>query len=199
MKRLLCGVVLGVFAVLATPALATERGEAIFAAGCFWCSEAAFLDVPGVTSVTSGYTGGKKVNPTYEEVSSGSTGHYESVRVLFDPQRVSYAKLLDIFWHNVDPFNADGQFCDEGSQYRSAIFYFDEAQKNAAEASRQAVQKKLNKQVVTALIAASTFYPAEAYHQKFCRTSPARYSSYRAGCGRDRRLHQVWGAEAPNH
>ncbi len=194
-------VVLGLLFATALPraAHAGEHGEAIFAAGCFWCSEAAFMDVPGVTSVTSGYTGGKKANPTYEDVSSGSPGHYESVRVVFDPMKISYAKLLDIFWHNVDPFSADGQFCDQGLQYRSAVFVLDGAQKSAAEASRTAMQRKLGKKVATEIVAASPFYPAEAYHQKFCRTSPARYSSYRAGCGRDRRLREVWGSEAPTH
>ena len=199
MKRLACLLAFPFVALLSAPAGATEKGEAIFAAGCFWCSEAAFMDVPGVTSVVSGYTGGKKVNPTYEEVSSGSTGHYESVRVLFDPTKTTYGKLLHIFWHNVDPTQADGQFCDEGTQYRSAIFYLDADQKIAAEASRVALEAKLGKKFATAIVAAAPFYPAEAYHQKFCRTSPMRYSSYRAGCGRDRRLKQVWGAEAGGH
>ena len=181
-------------------ARAGERGEALFAAGCFWCVESAFMDLPGVTSVVSGYTGGSKVNPSYEQVSSGATGHAESVRVLYDPAKQSYAQLLDVFWHNVDPFSAGGQFCDRGSQYRSAIFYLDEAQRRAAEASRVAVEKRLKKgKVVTEVTAASAFYPAEAHHQKFCKTSPDRYQAYRKGCRRDQRLREIWGDEAPTH
>jgi peptide-methionine (S)-S-oxide reductase len=175
---------------------AAERGEAIFAGGCFWCEETAFEGVPGVKEVISGYTGGTKVNPTYEEVSSGGTGHAESVRVVFDPAKISYAKLLEIFWHNVDPTQSNGQFCDHGNQYRSAVFYLDDAQRAAAEQTKKAVEKQLGKPVVTQIVKASTFYPAEEYHQDFYKKNPARYHSYREGCGRDRRLQELWGPPA---
>jgi peptide-methionine (S)-S-oxide reductase len=178
------------------PARAAERGEAIFAGGCFWCMETAFEGQPGVKSVTSGFAGGATKNPTYDEVSGGGTGHAESVRVVYDPAKTSYAKLLDLFWHNIDPFSAGGQFCDRGNQYRSAIFYLDDAQKQAAEASKRAVEAQLKQKVVTEVVAAGPFYAAEEYHQDFYKKNPARYYSYRAGCGRDARLHQVWGDAA---
>jgi peptide-methionine (S)-S-oxide reductase len=176
-----------------------NRDTAIFAGGCFWCEETAFEGVPGVISVTSGFTGGQTKNPTYEMVSAGSTGHAESVEVLFDPSRISYEKLLDIFWHNVDPTQANGQFCDHGTQYRSAIFYRDEAQKRAAEASRAKVEQDprfAGKKIVTQIVAASTFYPAEEYHQQFYKKNPVRYHEYRTGCGRDARLKEIWGKDA---
>lgn len=180
----------------ATVAKAAERGEAIFAGGCFWCVETAFEGQPGVLSVTSGYTGGTKKDPKYEEVSSGSTGHAESVQVIFDPAKTTYAKLLDIFWHNIDPLQASGQFCDHGTQYRSAIFYLDDAQKKAAEASKKAIEasKRFSSPIVTEITKASTFYPAEGYHQDFYKKDPMRYTSYRLGCGRDKRLVELWGA-----
>jgi peptide-methionine (S)-S-oxide reductase len=180
-----------------------ERGEAIFAGGCFWCVETAFEGLPGVSAVISGYTGGHKKDPAYEEVSSGGTGHAEAVRVVFDPKQISYAKLLEIFWHNIDPLDARGQFCDKGSQYRSGIFYLDEAQKKAAEASKAAIEsgKRLPGAIVTEITAAGPFYPAEEYHQDFYKKKPERYSSYRTGCGRDRRLQELWGKDAgtPKH
>lgn len=184
--------------VVAAPSLAraAERGEAIFAGGCFWCMETAFEGQPGVKAAISGYDGGPKKDPTYEEVSSGGTGHAESVRVVYDPARTSYAKLLEIFWHNVDPFSAGGQFCDRGNQYRPAIFYLDEAQKKAAEDSKRAVEAQLKAKVSVEIVAATPFYQAEEYHQDFYKKNPGRYYSYRAGCGRDRRLEQVWGAAA---
>lgn len=177
---------------------AGEKAEAIFAGGCFWCEETAFEGVPGVEAVVSGYTGGSKKNPTYEEVSSGSTGHAESVRVTFDPAKISYAKLLEIFWHNVDPVSANGQFCDRGNQYRAGIFYRDAAQKRAAEESKRALEtgKKLDGPIAVEVTQAGEFYPAEEYHQDFYKKNPGRYQSYRAGCGRDRRLKEVWGAAA---
>ena len=185
------------------PAAVVERGEAIFAGGCFWCVETAFEGLPGVSAVISGYTGGAKKDPSYEEVSSGGTGHAEAVRVVFDPKQISYAKLLEIFWHNIDPLDARGQFCDKGTQYRSGIFYLDEAQKKAAEASKAAVvaAKHFPSPVVTEITAAGAFYPAEEYHQDFYKKKPERYYSYRTGCGRDRRLQELWGAEAgtPKH
>ena len=173
----------------AAPAL----GTATFAGGCFWCMETAFEGKPGVKTVISGYTGGFKDNPTYEEVSSGGTGHAESVQVTYDPRVTTYAKLLDIYWHNIDPTQADGQFCDHGNQYRSAIFYGSEAEKLAAEASRRTVAAQLKKPVVTQIVAATRFYPAEDYHQDFYKKNPLRYRTYRLGCGRDARLKQLWG------
>ncbi len=174
---------------------------ATFAGGCFWCVEAAFEPVPGVVDVTSGYTGGTKKNPTYEEVSSGDTGHAESVEVRYDPKKVSYEKLLDIFWHNVDPVTPNAQFCDHGTQYRSAIFFHDEAQHQAAEASKKALEasKKLPGPIVTQIVAASIFWPAEEYHQDYYKKNPLRYNYYRQGCGRDRRLRVLWGDEAGGH
>jgi peptide-methionine (S)-S-oxide reductase len=170
--------------------------EALFAGGCFWCMETAFEGQPGVKEVISGYTGGTKKDPTYEEVGSGSTGHAESVRVVFDPKVTSYEKMLQLFWHNVDPFSAEGQFCDRGHQYRSAIFYRDDAQHKAADASKRAVEKQLGHKVVTEIVTATPFYAAEEYHQDFYKKNPGRYYQYRAGCGRDARLREVWGAEA---
>ena len=181
---------------LAAPAIAAERGEAIFAGGCFWCEETAFEGQPGVTQVISGYAGGQKKNPTYEEVSSGGTGHAESVRVLFDPSKTSYARLLEIFWHNVDPFSAEGQFCDRGHQYRPAIFVLDDAQKRAAEESKKAIEAQLKKPVAVEITRVGEFWPAEEYHQDFYKKNPTRYHMYREGCGRDRRLHEVWGDRA---
>jgi peptide-methionine (S)-S-oxide reductase len=178
-----------------------ERSTAIFAGGCFWCEETAFEGLPGVLSVTSGYTGGHVKNPTYEQVSSGGTGHAESVEVVFDPTKTSYEKLLEVFWHNVDPFQKDGQFCDHGNQYRSAIFYKGDAQKKAAEDSKRKLEDdpKFKGKIVTQIIAATEFYPAEEYHQDFWKKSPARYNAYRAGCGRDARLKQIWGEAAGGH
>ena len=172
--------------------------RATFAAGCFWCVEPPFDKVPGVVSTTSGYAGGRVKNPTYEQVSEGSTGHAEVVQVAFDPARVSYEQLVEIFWRNVDPTDAGGQFCDRGSQYRSAIFYEGEAQKRAALQSKRALEAsgRLKKPIVTEIAPLEAFYPAEDYHQDFCRKSPVRYTTYRAGCGRDRRLAELWGEEA---
>jgi len=169
--------------------------KAIFAAGCFWCTEAAFQDVPGVTSAVSGYVGGKVQNPTYEQVSSGMTGHAEAVEVTFDPAKISYDKLLDIFWVNHDPTVTDRQFCDHGSQYRPSIFYLNEEQKRLAEASKAKYEKlKTFKQpILTPIVPATQFWPAEAYHQDFYKTNPVRYKFYVTGCGRYDRLNQLWG------
>jgi peptide-methionine (S)-S-oxide reductase len=151
--------------------------------------------------VTSGFTGGQKKNPTYEEVSSGSTGHAESVEVIFDPGKISYERLLEIFWHNVDPFDGGGQFCDRGTQYRSAIFYLDEVERQAAEASKAKLeeQPRFKGKIATQIVPASTFYPAEEYHQDFYKKNPVRYNQYRLGCGRDARLKQIWGEAAGGH
>jgi peptide-methionine (S)-S-oxide reductase len=169
--------------------------KATFAGGCFWCMEPPFDKVEGVVSVTAGYTGGHKVNPTYEEVSSGTTGHAESVEVVYDPQKVGYATLLDVFWHNVDPTTPNRQFCDAGSQYRTAVFYHGESQKKLAEESKRALDKSkpFPGAIVTEITPASVFYPAEEYHQKYYRKNPIRYKIYRFGCGRDQRLEELWG------
>jgi peptide-methionine (S)-S-oxide reductase len=170
------------------------KAHATFAGGCFWCMEPPFEKIPGVFSVTSGYTGGQKKNPSYEEVSAGVTGHAESVDIVYDPAKVTYAQLLEIFWHNIDPFTADAQFCDHGTQYRSAIFYHDDEERRLAEETKKQVQERFHRTVVTQVVAATQFYPAEEYHQDFYLHNPQRYHSYRAGCGRDRRLQEIWGA-----
>jgi len=171
---------------------------ATFAMGCFWCGETQFTQQPGVLSVTSGYTGGKKQRPTYEQVSAGTTGHYESVRVVYDPSKTSYETLLDMFWHGVDPTQADGQFCDRGSQYRSVVFVRDDRQRKAAEASKKALAASgvLHDPIVTQILPASTFWPAEEYHQCFWQKSTAHYRAYREGCQRDERLAELWGDKA---
>ncbi|HET7729403.1 MAG TPA: peptide-methionine (S)-S-oxide reductase MsrA [Usitatibacter sp.] len=171
---------------------------ATFAGGCFWCMEPPYDKLPGVTATISGYMGGRTVNPTYQDVTSGTTGHAEVVQVVYDPKKVSYEKLLDVFWVNIDPTVKDRQFCDAGSQYRSAIFYHDEAQRKAAEASLAALQKSkpFNEPIVTPVQMAGPFYPAEDYHQDYYTKSPVRYNLYRTGCGRDARLKQLWGDRA---
>jgi peptide-methionine (S)-S-oxide reductase len=188
-------------AALSLAAPPAGRETAIFAGGCFWCEETAFEGLPGVLSVTSGYTGGQAKNPSYEQVSSGSTGHAESVEVAYDPAKISYERLLEVFWHNVDPFDGGGQFCDRGTQYRSAIFYKDEAQRKAAEESRRKLEEepRFKGKIATQVVAASTFYPAEEYHQDFYKKNPIRYNSYRLGCGRDARLKAIWGEAAGGH
>eukprot|EP00456_Euglypha_rotunda_P061012 TRINITY_DN5105_c0_g1_i6.p1 TRINITY_DN5105_c0_g1~~TRINITY_DN5105_c0_g1_i6.p1 ORF type:complete len:216 (+),score=40.38 TRINITY_DN5105_c0_g1_i6:1066-1713(+) len=180
----------------AEPAAGQE--VATFAGGCFWCMVAPFADLPGVVSVSSGYSGGKLPNPTYEQVSSGTTGHAESVQIVFDPKRVHYEQLLAIFWRSIDPTDAAGQFCDIGTQYRTAVFFHSEAQKQLALASRDALAASgtLGAPVVTEITAYTAFYPAEDYHQDFYRKQEIRYQSYRAGCGRDARLRQLHGNNA---
>lgn len=172
--------------------------KATFAGGCFWCMEHPFDELPGVVSVTSGYTGGHKRNPTYEEVSAGGTGHAESVQVIYDPGKIGYDRLLTRFWHNVDPTAKDRQFCDSGNQYRSAIFYHDEEQRRLALKSRQALEanKPFKGAIVTEIVAATVFYPAEEYHQRYYKKNPLRYSYYRLSCGRDHRLKELWGDQA---
>jgi len=169
--------------------------HATFAGGCFWSEESAFEGLPGVQSVTSGYTGGTKTNPTYEEVSDGGTGHAESVDIVFDPTKISYKELLDNYWHNIDPTQANGQFCDHGSQYRPAIFYHDATQQSLALSSKKAIEdsKRFQRPIVTQIVAATTFYAAEGYHQDFAEKNPERYGLYRVGCGRDVRLKEIWG------
>jgi peptide-methionine (S)-S-oxide reductase len=177
------------------PAAGRKRSTATFAGGCFWCMEPPFDKLEGVLSVTSGYTGGQKKNPTYEEVTSGRTGHAEAVQVIYDPARISYRTLLDVFWRNVDPTVRDRQFCDVGTQYRTAIFWHDEEQRREAEASREELErtKPFREKIVTEIVPASEFYPAEEYHQKYYKKNPLRYQYYRAGCGRDARLKELWG------
>ncbi|MBK6337900.1 MAG: peptide-methionine (S)-S-oxide reductase MsrA [Betaproteobacteria bacterium] len=179
----------------ATPA---ATAVATFAGGCFWCMEPPFDKLDGVLETTSGYMGGKERNPTYEQVSAGATGHAEVVQVRYDPARVSYARLLEVFWRNIDPTVKDRQFCDVGSQYRSAIFVHDEAQRRAADASRAALEKSrpFKDPIVTPVVAAGEFWPAEDYHQDYYLKNPIRYSYYRNGCGRDRRLSSLWGDAA---
>lgn len=172
-----------------------KDGVAIFAGGCFWCMEASLEHVDGVKQVVSGFIGGTKKDPSYEEVGNGGTGHAEAVRVEYDPARLSYDQLLDIFWHNIDPTQANGQFCDLGDQYRSAIFYLGEQQQAKAEASKKKIveSKRFLAPIVTEIVPATTFYPAENYHQDFYKKDPIRYKTYRYGCGRDARLETLWG------
>ena len=167
--------------------------KATFAGGCFWCTEADFDRLPGVVSTTSGYTGGRVSNPSYEQVSRGGTGHAESVEVLYDPAIVTYDQLLDHFWHNVDPFVSHRQFCDVGDQYRPEIFVHTDTQRAAAEASRKHVQSRFKQQIVVKVTNATPFYPAEAYHQDYHNTHSVQYRFYRWTCGRDARLRQIWG------
>jgi peptide-methionine (S)-S-oxide reductase len=170
--------------------------KATFAGGCFWCMEAPFDKLPGVVSVTSGYSGGRKKNPTYQEVSAGGTGHAESVQIVYDPSKITYSKLLDVYWRNIDPTVTDRQFCDSGDQYRSAIFFHGEEQHRQALQSKAALEKNkpFREAVVTEITEATMFYPAEEYHQHYYKKNPIRYAYYRNGCGRDRRLKELWGS-----
>jgi peptide-methionine (S)-S-oxide reductase len=179
----------------AKPAGQPATAKATFAGGCFWCMEPPYDKLPGVVSTTSGYMGGKTANPTYESISSGRTGHAEVVQVEYDPSKVTYEKLLEVFWRNVDPTQRDGQFCDQGSQYRTAIFYHGDEQKRLAEASKAALEKNkpFKGEIVTEISAAPQFYRAEDYHQDFYKKNPTRYKVYRTGCGRDARLQALWG------
>jgi len=174
------------------------QAVATFAGGCFWCMEPPFDELDGVVATISGYTGGTVPDPGYEQVSTGGTGHAEAVRIVYDPARVSYARLLEVFWHNIDPLTANRQFCDGGEQYRSAIFVHDKEQARAAEASRDALEKsgRLAGRIVTEIVSASAFYPAEDYHQDYYRKNPVRYKFYRFNCGRDERLRELWGGPA---
>jgi len=175
------------------PASAAVAAKATFAGGCFWCVEADFDKVAGVISTTSGYTGGTTVNPTYAEVGSGRTGHAEAVEVVYDSAKVSYSQLLDAFWHDIDPLVKGRQFCDVGSEYRTAIFVHDEEQQRLAEESKKRVEAQLKAPVYTEVVPAGPFYPAEEYHQDYYVKNPVRYQFYRRNCGRDQRLEQIWG------
>jgi peptide-methionine (S)-S-oxide reductase len=205
--RTLAGAMAVTIMVVTTAAVASQSqptadapaglAKATFAGGCFWCMEHPFDELPGVISVTSGYTGGATKNPTYEQVSSGTTGHAESVEIVYDPKRIMYEKLVDVFWHNVDPLDGSGQFCDHGTQYRSAIFSHDETQKQLAEQSKKRLEesRRLNKPILTQIAPASTFWRAEDYHQHYYKKNPLRYRFYRHNCGRDRRLQELWGSD----
>ena len=187
----------GVASAKANPVDPKNLATATFAGGCFWCMEPPFEKLVGVASVTSGYIGGHKLDPTYEEVSAGETGHAEAVQVAYDSTQISYEQLLHVFWRNIDPLAANRQFCDGGSQYRSAIFYHNEEQKRLAEEAKMKLEqtRKFNRPIVTEIVAAGKFYPAEEYHQDFYKKSAFHYKTYRAGCGRDRRLKELWGDE----
>ncbi len=190
---------LGPLLALAGYAQAASTVTATFAGGCFWCMEPPFDAVPGVVSTTSGYTGGQLESPSYEQVAGGRTGHAEAVQIVYDPSRIGYEALLEIFWHNIDPTVKDRQFCDTGSQYRSAIFVSTPEQRRLAEASRERVAARLGVLIRTEIVDAGRFYPAEEYHQDYYRKNPIRYAWYRRGCGRDARLAELWGADAPAH
>ncbi len=184
------------FILLSTSAYAEKNAEtAIFAGGCFWCMEPPFDKIDGVLSTTSGYTSGHTKNPTYRKISSGDTGHTEAIEIVYDPDKVSYAQLLEIFWKNIDPVAIDRQFCDAGSQYRSGIYYKNKDQEDAARESLQKLKqsKTFEKEIATEIVAASTFYPAEDYHQDYYKKNPLRYKYYRYSCGRDKRLSEIWG------
>ena len=175
--------------------------KAAFAGGCFWCMQPPFEKLDGVVEVLAGYTGGKKANPTYKEVSEGETGHAESVEVTFDPGKVSYEKLLDVFWHNIDPTTVNREFVDVGDQYRTAIFYHSDRQKQLAEASKEKLEKegRFHAKIVTEITKSSTFYPAEDYHQDYYKKNPLRYRFYRLNSGRDQYLDKIWGAARERH
>jgi peptide-methionine (S)-S-oxide reductase len=190
MRRLAIGLSLWLGLIAGAPA---TTAAATFAGGCFWCVEADFDKIPGVISTTSGYIGGRSANPTYDEVSRGGTGHAEAVEIVYDPAKVSYEKLLDVFWRNIDPLARDRQFCDRGDQYRSAIFYRGDEQKRAAEAAKAEVQKRFKQPIVTEIVAAGPFTKAEDYHQDYYVKNPVRYKFYRFNCGRDARLEELWG------
>jgi peptide-methionine (S)-S-oxide reductase len=184
--------------LLSASAQTAERStsaKAIFAGGCFWCMEEAFEEVPGVLSVTSGYIGGRVPNPTYDQVSAGKTGHTEAIEVLYDPAKVSYSTLLEVFWHNIDPLTPNAQFCDHGSQYRAGIFYHSAEQQKLADASKQALidSQRFKEPIVTEITMATMFYPAEEYHQDYYKKNPLRYKFYKYNCGRAQRLKELWG------
>ncbi|MGZ8532422.1 MAG: peptide-methionine (S)-S-oxide reductase MsrA [Candidatus Binatia bacterium] len=188
-----CGLAALLLFAAAVPGSA-QTAKATFAGGCFWCMEPPFDELEGVISTTSGYISGKTKNPTYEQVSTGTTGHTEALQVVYDPKKITYDKLLEVFWRNIDPLAANGQFCDLGSQYRSGIFYHDGNQKSAAEKSKKSIQTRFKQPVATEITAATVFYPAEDYHQDYYKKNPVRYKLYSHGCGRAQRLEEVWGA-----
>lgn len=174
-----------------------KNERAIFAGGCFWCMEPPFDKLDGVISTTSGYTAGDKKNPTYKEVSAGSTGHTEAIEIVYDPEKITYSELLKVFWINIDPVAVDRQFCDAGSQYRSGIYYLNETQQADAMRSLREItdNKPFEGRIATEILPASTFYPAEDYHQDYYQKNPLRYKYYRFACGRDQRLQELWGSK----
>lgn len=190
--------VLGPFSAVSSLAGAQKTETAILAGGCFWCVESDYDYVPGVLETVSGYTGGQLANPTYKKVSAGGTGHYEAVKITYDPEKISYSEILDVFWRSVDPTDDGGQFCDRGASYKTAIFVTSEEQKTIAEASKKQINVSglLKDPVVTPILPATTFYPAEDYHQNFYEKSPIRYTYYRFRCGRDARVDELWGDQA---
>ncbi|WP_075881526.1 peptide-methionine (S)-S-oxide reductase MsrA [Vreelandella massiliensis] len=183
-------------APLAADTRADATAHAIFAGGCFWCMEPPYDRQPGVSATTSGYIGGELENPSYEAITAGDTGHAEAVKVEYDPDVISYAQLLEIFWRNIDPFAEGRQFCDVGSQYRSAIFYRNEQQRELAEESKAELEARFERDIATEIVPADTFWEAETYHQNYYEKNPVRYKFYRFSCGRDDRLEEVWGEEA---
>lgn len=186
---------LGIAAGAAT-ASAQETKIATFAGGCFWCIESDFDRVPGVLKTISGYTGGRTENPTYRKISRGTTGHHEALQVTYDPKKVTYAQLLTVFWHSIDPLDSGGQFCDRGEPYQTAVFVHDEEQRKLAEASKAAAMQKLGQKIFTPVETAAKFYPAETYHQDYYTRSPLRYKYYRWNCGRNQRVKEIWGKDA---
>ena len=194
MRRML--VAAAMLAAFAGGASAAEPQKAVFAGGCFWCVEADFDKVPGVLDTVSGFTGGTVENPSYKQVTYGDTGHYEAVEITYDPDKVSYEELVDIFWRTVDPTDAGGQFCDRGESYRTAVFVADEAERAAAEASKAEAAAALGQEIVTPIVEAGAFWPAEEYHQNYYEKNPLRYKYYRWGCGRDERIEALWGDAA---
>src|ERR1700730_2920137 len=185
----------------AADASAPALEKATFAGGCFWCMQPAFEHIPGVVATTVGYTGGDKQHPTYEEVSDGGTGHAESIEVTFDPKKVTYQQLLNVFWHNIDPTSKDREFCDVGHQYRTAIFFHGADQEREAKASEKEIEetKPFKDAILTEIVAASTSWPAEDYHQDYYLKNPVHYKFYRYNCGRDQRLRELWGAASGGH
>lgn len=180
------------YAAVVSPVFAASSERAVFAGGCFWCMHAAFEQLPGVTKVTSGYTGGIIANPTYEQVSTGETGHVEAIEVTYDADKVAYSKLLEWFWDNVDPTDASGQFCDKGSQYVAGIFYTTLDQLKLATESLRKIESKFKQPVATFIRPAVTFYAAEDYHQSYYKKNKLRYQLYKTGCGRDDTLQKIW-------
>ena len=189
---------LAAVSVLAFPVGAAETGKgvAIFAGGCFWCVESDFDKVPGVVSTTSGYIGGSADTANYKTVTGGDTGHYEAVKIVFDPKRVTYSKLLHVFWRSVDPTDPGGQFCDRGDSYKTGVFATSDSQLAQARASKKQAQEALGKTIVTPVRKAGSFFKAEGYHQDYYKRNPVRYKVYRYGCGRDARIKSLWGSEA---
>ena len=206
-RKVLLGLIAwGLFGVVPVAHPTTNDGQAsdaryekaTFAGGCFWCMEPPFDELPGVISTTSGYTGGRTKNPTYEQVSAGSTGHAEAVEVVYDPSKITYSRLLEVFWKNIDPLTPNRQFCDIGTQYRSAIYYHNEEQKRLAEASKKALEDsaRFQQPIVTEIAAAAPFYRAEEYHQDYYKKNPIRFKFYKYNCGRDQRLQKLWGTSS---